>query len=243
MTVRPAPVLSPLEARALAVLFEKRRTVPDTYPLTLNALVAGCNQKTSRDPVMNADASEVQAAIDQLKRLSLVIESSGGRVMRYEENIKAVLQVPAESVALLAMLILRGPQTAGELRIHCERMQRFSDISAVEGFLNELAEWHAGALVVELPRAPGARETRWAHLLSGPVQVAQSAGGAGFAGFSTGAAQSVAGNAAPATAVPSSIGELDALKANVAHLEAELTSLRAIVARLCTELGVDPERE
>jgi uncharacterized protein YceH (UPF0502 family) len=236
-------VLSPLEARALAVLFEKRRTVPDTYPLTLNALVAGCNQKTSRDPVMNADASEVQAAIDQLKRLSLVIESSGGRVMRYEENIKAVLQVPAESVALLAMLILRGPQTAGELRIHCERMQRFSDISAVEGFLNELAEWSAGALVVELPRAPGARETRWAHLLSGPVQVAHSAGGVGSAGFSASGAESAAWNAEPATPVASSIGELDALKANVARLEAELRSLREIVARLCKELGVDPERE
>ncbi len=243
MTVRPAPVLSPLEARALAVLFEKRRTVPDTYPLTLNALVAGCNQKTSRDPVMNADASEVQAAIDQLKRLSLVIESSGGRVMRYAENIKAVLQVPAESVALLTMLILRGPQTAGELRIHCERMQRFSDISAVEGFLNELAEWSSGALVVELPRAPGARETRWAHLLSGPVQVAHSGGGVGSAGYSASGVEAAAGNALQAIPVASSIGEVDALKANVARLDAELTSLRALVARLCSELGVDPERE
>ena len=169
MNTRPLPILSPLEARAVAVLFEKKRTVPDTYPLTLNALVAGCNQKTSRDPVMNASAAEVQAAIDQLIRLSLVIESSGGRAMRYAENVKAVLQVPMESVALLAALMLRGPQTAGELRIHCERMQRFSDISAVEGFLRELAQWPAGALAVELPRAPGARESRWAHLLSGPV--------------------------------------------------------------------------
>ncbi len=212
------------------MLFEKRRTVPDTYPLTLNALVAGCNQKTSRDPVMNAADAEVQAAIDQLKRLSLVIESSGGRVMRYAENIKAVLQVPAESVALLAMLILRGPQTAGELRIHCERMQRFSDISAVEGFLHELAEWPAGALVVELARAPGARETRWAHLLSGPVQWESAASTAGVPGRSTGDGAGPAPRSfSPAIPAAASIGEVDALKANVLRLEAELAALRTIV--------------
>jgi uncharacterized protein YceH (UPF0502 family) len=242
MTARPPPVLSPLEARVLAVLFEKRRTVPDTYPLTLNALVAGCNQKTSRDPVMNATDAEVQAAIDQLKRLSLVIESSGGRVMRFAENIKAVLQVPAESVALLAMLILRGPQTAGELRIHCERMQKFSDISAVEGFLNELAEWTAGALVVELARAPGARENRWAHLLSGPVQWAPATAPGGMPGRAPGEARSASDEAFTSVPAAASIGEVDALKANVARLEAELGALRAVVRRLCAELGVDPDR-
>lgn len=242
MTVRPPPVISPIEARVLAVLFEKRRTVPDTYPLTLNALVAGCNQKTSRDPVMNAADAEVQAAIDQLKRLSLVIESSGSRVMRYAENIKAVLQVPAESVALLAMLILRGPQTAGELRIHCERLQRFSDISAVEGFLHELADWPAGGLVVELARAPGARETRWAHLLSGPVQWESAASTAGVPGRSTGDGQALPRESSPAIPAAASIGEVDALKANVLRLEAELAALRTIVDRLCSELGVDPDR-
>lgn len=242
MTARPPPVLSPLEARVLAVLFEKRRTVPDTYPLTLNALVAGCNQKTSRDPVMNATDSEAQAAIDQLKRLSLVIESSGGRVMRYAENIKAVLQVPAESVALLAMLVLRGPQTAGELRIHCERLQRFSDISAVEGFLHELAEWPAGALAVELARAPGARENRWAHLLSGPVQWATAAATVGTPGHPDSGAQAAPGVASAPAQAAASIGEVDALKANVVRLEGELASLRAIVARLCSELGVDPDQ-
>ena len=158
MSVRPWPILSPLEARVVAVLFEKRCTVPDTYPMTLNALVAGCNQKTSRDPVIDASPDEIQEAVDRLRRMSLVIESSGSRVMRYAENIKAVLQVPSESVALLATLILRGPQTAAELRSHCERMRRFSDISALEGFLNELATWSAGPMAVELPRQPGARE-------------------------------------------------------------------------------------
>ena len=107
------PVLSLLETRVLGVLAEKERTVPDTYPLTLNALVSGCNQKTSRDPLLNATETEVQAAVDSLKGLSLVIESSGGRVARYTHNIERVLQIPRQSTALLAVLMLRGPQTAG----------------------------------------------------------------------------------------------------------------------------------
>jgi len=121
--------------------------VPDAYPLSLNALLAGCNQKTSRLPVMNASEADVLAAIESLKGLSLVIESSGGRVMRYAQNVKRVLQVPTESVALLSMLMLRGPQTAAELRANCERLCRFSDVSAVEAFLVELAQRPAEALV------------------------------------------------------------------------------------------------
>jgi uncharacterized protein len=167
MSATPVPVLSPVEARVLAVLAEKQRTVPDTYPLTLNALVAGCNQKTSRDPVLALADAEVQQGLDSLRGLSLVIESSGGRVPRYEHNIERVLQVPATSAALLAVLMLRGPQTPGELRINCDRLHRFADISAVEGFLHELAERPAGALVAELPRQAGSREKRWAHLLCG----------------------------------------------------------------------------
>src|SRR6202043_1101060 len=129
------PILSCLEPRVLGVLVEKQHTVPDTYPLTLLALTAGCNQKTSRDPVLDASEAEVQSAIDQLKTLSLVVESSGGRVMRYAHNVERVLAVPSQAVALLAALMLRGPQTAGELRISCDRLHRFADISAVEGFL------------------------------------------------------------------------------------------------------------
>src|SRR5437016_14218412 len=163
----PLPTLSLLDTRVIGVLVEKQHTVPDTYPLTLNALLAGCNQKTSRDPILNATEAEVQATIDHLRSLSLVIESSGGRVMRYAHNVERVLAVPSQAVALLAALMLRGPQTNGELRINCERLHRFADTSAVEAFLHELAERATGALVVELPRAPGARENRWAHLLSG----------------------------------------------------------------------------
>ena len=110
------PALSLLETRVLGVLVEKQHTVPDTYPLTLNALVAGCNQKTSREPLLNATDAEVQAAIDQLRSLSFVVETSGGRVMRYAHNVERVLGVPAQAVALLAVLMLRGPQTVAELR-------------------------------------------------------------------------------------------------------------------------------
>jgi uncharacterized protein len=204
--------LSLLETRVLGTLVEKQHTVPDTYPLTLNALVSGCNQKTSRAPVMEASETEVQATLDSLKRLNLVIESSGGRVARYAHNVDAVLKVPSQSVALLAVLMLRGPQTPGELRINCERLHRFADISAVEGFLQELAARPAGALVVQLARLPGARENRWAHLLGGqpPAEAAVKEREARQSG--------AAGN--------------DALEARVARLEDEVAELRAALDRL-----------
>ena len=213
--------LSLLETRILGTLSEKERTVPDSYPLTLNALASGCNQKTSRDPVIEASDAEIQAGIDSLKGYSLVMESSGGRVSRYEHNLQRVLQVPSQSTALLTILMLRGPQTAGELRIASERLHKFADISAVEAFLHELAERPAGALVMELPRLPGARENRWAHLLSGTPEVDQPAV-----------------RATPNADV--SVGEVAALKANVARLESEVVELRALVGRVCSELGIDP---
>ena len=216
------PTLSLLETRALGVLVEKQHTVPDTYPLTLLALTAGCNQKTSRDPILNASEAELQAAIDNLKLLSLVVESSGGRVMRYAHNVGRVLAVPTQAVALIAALMLRGPQTVGELRISCDRLHRFADISAVEGFLHELAARPAGPLVVEMARQPGARETRWAHLLSGPP-----------------AAESLLRPAAGESGGDAvTVSEIAALKSNVAHLQDELATLKATVATLCAELGV-----
>src|ERR1700682_2528697 len=163
----PVPALSLIQTRVLGTLVEKQHTVPDAYPLTLNALVSGCNQKTSRAPVMEATETEVQGALDSLKSANFVMETSGARVSRYSHNLERVLQVPAQSGAILPSLMLRGPQTAGELRISCERLHSFSAISAVEGFLQELAARPAGALVVQLARLPGARENRWAHLLSG----------------------------------------------------------------------------
>jgi len=171
MPASPLPPLSVLEARVLGVLVEKAHTVPDTYPLTLNALTAGCNQKSSRNPVLNASESDVLEAIERLRRHLLIIESSGGRVMRYAENIKRVLDLPSPSVALLAMLALRGPQTAAELRSNCERIHRFADASSVEGFLGEMAERVEGPLVELLVRQPGEREARWSHRLGAPAAV------------------------------------------------------------------------
>src|SRR5258706_12701987 len=129
------PVLSLLETRVLGVLVEKERTVPDTYPLTLNSLVAGCNQRSSRHPVLNASDEEVQATIDHLKAMSLVMETSGGRVMRYAHNVGKVLAIPPQSVAILAVLFLRGAQTPGGLRINSEPLPKFGDLPPVQGFL------------------------------------------------------------------------------------------------------------
>ena len=218
----PLPELSLLETRVLGTLFEKQLTVPDSYPLTLNALVSGCNQKTSRSPVMEATEAEIQASIDSLKRANLVMETSGGRVARYSHNLERVLQIPAQSAALLASLMLRGPQTAGELRISCERLHRFSDISAVQGFLEELASRPAGPLVVELARLPGARENRWAHLLSGTPKHEGRAGVSPSEGVSGGGAYAE---------------EVAALKANLLRLEAEVAALKAEVTRISLELG------
>lgn len=213
-------ILSLLETRVLGVLAEKQRTVPDTYPMTLNALLAGCNQKTSRNPVMEATEAEVQAALDSLRAQTLVIESSGGRVARYAHNIERVLRIPTQSTALLATLMLRGPQTAGELRINSERLHAFADISSVESFLDELREREAGALVVELPRQPGSRENRWMHLLAGEPVVEAAA----------------LPHVLPLADV--SQGEVAAMRANIAQLDGEVGELRALVNRLYEVLGV-----
>jgi len=219
VSLRP---LTLLEARALGVLVEKASTVPDSYPLSLNSLVAGCNQKTARDPVMNATDAEVQSAADALKALNLAFESSGSRVSRYEHNVGRALALPSQSVALLAVLMLRGPQTASELRGNCERLHRFADTSSVEAFLDELAtraDEKGGPLVVKLPRAPGAREARWTHLLSGAVDIS---------------AMPVAASDDDFVAT----SELAALKAQQLSLKREVDELRALVERLYQELGV-----
>jgi len=217
------PALSLLETRVLGVLVEKQHTVPDTYPLTLNALTAGCNQKTSRDPLLSATDAEVQAAIDELRTRSFVVETSGGRVMRYAHNVERVLGIPSQAVALLATLMLRGPQTVAELRQNCERLHRFADASAAEGFLDELAGRAGGALVVELPRQPGARETRWMHLLSGPPPAPDAAA------------------EAPRPDGLVAAGEIAALKANVTALQRQVAMLEAGFARLRQELGIRDE--
>ncbi|MCB5196670.1 YceH family protein [Deefgea salmonis] len=163
--------LSQLEVRILGALIEKQHTVPDSYPLTLNALLAACNQKSSRDPVIDATEGELLVALDHLREQGWVLEVNKGRVLRYEQALAKVLRIPSQSVALLAVLMLRGPQTSGELRLNCERLHRFADISAVEGFLEELAARQPAALVLQISKQAGARECRWCHLLAGEPPV------------------------------------------------------------------------
>ncbi len=220
-TPRALRELTPLEARILGVLVEKQHTVPDTYPLSLNALTAGCNQKTARAPVMNVSDDEVTTALDGLKHLSLVMEGSSSRVPRFEHNVNRVLGIPSQAIALLTILLLRGPQTAAELRLNSARLHGFADISSVEAFLDELAA-RAQPLVVRLPRAPGARENRWMHLMCGEVNVAD------YAGSDTGGG---------ADSVPPS--EFEALKAEQKRLTDEVARLHALVQRMATELGID----
>jgi len=211
-------LLSPLEARVLGVLVEKQHTVPDTYPMSLNALVGGCNQKTARSPVIDATDADVLAALDGLKGLSLVFEGSSSRVVKFEHNSARVLQVPSQAVALLAVLMLRGPQTAAELRLNTERLHRFADISSVEGFLDELAA-KAAPMVVKLPRAAGEREARWAHLLCGEVSLPAGRVAANDDSVST--------------------GELAALRAEQTRLATEVSALRQLVHRMALDLGID----
>ena len=199
--------LSFLEARILGVLIEKEKTTPDAYPLTLNSLTAGCNQKSARDPVTSVIDSEVQAALEELRGRILVLETYGasGRVLRYAQNFGRVYGVPAASVALLAVLVLRGPQTISELRANSERLYRFDEASSVEAYLEELATRSSGALVTRLPRQAGAREQRWAHLLCGAAALPTEA------------------------ARRQTVQEDTGLEERVARLELEVAELRAAI--------------
>ena len=136
----PAALLNPIEARVLGTLMEKARTVPDSYPLSLNALILGCNQKTTRDPIMELSEADVAQALNSLQERNLVHQSSGGRTGRYTHNFQRGIGVPEQSAVLLGLLMLRGPQTAAELRLNTERWYKFADISSVEGFLEELQD-------------------------------------------------------------------------------------------------------
>lgn len=199
--------LSFLEARILGVLIEKEKTTPDAYPLTLNSLTAGCNQKSARDPVTSVIDSEVQAALEDLRGRVLVLETYGasGRVLRYAQNFGRVYGVPPASVALLAILVLRGPQTVSELRANSERLYRFDDASSVEAYLEELATRSSGPLVTRLPRQAGAREQRWAHLLCGAAALPTEA------------------------ARRQTVQEDTGLEERVARLELEVAELRAAI--------------
>ena len=155
--------------RVLGALMEKEMTTPDLYPLTVNALIAASNQRSSRDPVMDLTEDEVRTALHRLQDLELVAPArDSGRAARYEHRIRTVLQLRRDETAVLCLLLLRGPQTPGELRSRSDRMHSFDDLAGVQATLDRLAARET-ALVAILPKAPGSREARWMHLLGDPA--------------------------------------------------------------------------
>ena len=168
--------LDAVESRILGCLIEKEITTPEYYPLTLNALVNACNQRSNRDPLVNFDEDDVTAGLDALRQKQLVSTLTGGgnRVPKYGHRLQERLNLGRREMALLCELLLRGPQTTGELRDRAGRMHRFGDTDEVERCLRTLAERPEQSYVILLPRQPGLKEPRWAHLLSGTPQIIES---------------------------------------------------------------------
>jgi uncharacterized protein YceH (UPF0502 family) len=164
-------LLNEAEARVLGSLVEKQLTTPEYYPLTLNALTAACNQKSNRDPVMSLDDTSILAAIDSLRDKNLVylFYGSSSRAVKYKHMLPGVFELEAPAVAVMTLLLLRGPQTVGELRGRSDRLYEFGALQEVQEALDDLAR-RDEPLVVKLERQPGQKEARYAHLLSGPVE-------------------------------------------------------------------------
>jgi len=199
--------LHPVEVRVLGALLEKEITTPEYYPLSLNALLNACNQKSNRDPVVNFDETTLQHALQSLrdKGLLLTITGAGSRVPKYGHRISEKLNLGRRELAILCELMLRGPQTSGELRNRAQRMHPFPDLSEVDSVIEHLPE-----LIVKLPRRPGEKESRYAHLLSGAPAVAETAPDA----------------PAPLRAHLMSDPRMDALEAEVSQLRSELEALK-----------------
>jgi uncharacterized protein len=160
--------LDPVEVRVLGSLMEKQLSTPEYYPLTLNALLAACNQKSNREPVLELSEQEVQRALDRLQDEKLVWRVMGGRAVRFDHNLDNAWHIDRREKALLTMLFLRGPQTSGELRGRSDRLQSFDTVAEVEDTLRDMST-HSEPLVRELPRRPGQKEGRWAHTTGGAI--------------------------------------------------------------------------
>jgi uncharacterized protein YceH (UPF0502 family) len=204
--------LTPVEVRVLASLVEKQLTTPEYYPLTLNALTAACNQKSNRDPVMSLGETEIQTAIDSLRDQSLVYlyYGTGTRTVKYKHMLPSVYELDARGVAVMAVLMLRGPQTIGEIRERSGRMHEFGDLNEVQETLDELAR-RDEPLLVRLERQPGQKEARFAHLLSGEIDVT-----------------SLSSPAEKRSSASSDTSRLEALEAEVAGLKQELAEFKAM---------------
>lgn len=173
--------LTPNESRVIGCLLEKHRTTPEHYPLSLNALTNACNQKSSRDPVLKLDEATVQDTIDALMKKHYVIEKSGfgSRVTKYQHRFSntefGALKFSEQELGIVCVLLLRGPQTPGELRTRTERLCKFQDIHEVESTLDQLMQRDDGPFVAKLPREPGKREIRFAHLFGGEIEMREAA--------------------------------------------------------------------
>jgi uncharacterized protein YceH (UPF0502 family) len=222
--------LSPMEARVIGCLIEKQITTPDQYPLSLNALVNACNQKSNRDPMMDVAESVVQGTLDGLSKKHFVVEKSGfgSRVPKYQHRFcnteYGTLKFSPQELAIVCELLLRGPQTPGELRTRASRMAPFADVSDVEAALETLRTREDGPFVVRLAREPGRRDSRYAHLFSGPVlagtEDTEVAATAASAGVDSGGAATVSHTSA------GSPSRIDRLEAEVKQLRAELDDLK-----------------
>lgn len=210
-------MLSPADARVIGCLMEKQRTTPDQYPLTLNSLLSACNQKSARHPVMTMTLGEVGHVVNQLRDRGLIYVSLTGRTERYDHKIVGTFLLSREEQALLCALMLRGPQTTGELRTNTARLAEFRDLEQVTRTLQGMAE-RDRPLVVELPRQPGKREERYAHLLCGQPKIEDVA------------------ESAPAHPADST------RHARIEALEAEVAELRAQIDRLWSLTGLEDQR-
>jgi uncharacterized protein YceH (UPF0502 family) len=210
-------VLNEVEARVLGSLVEKDVTTPDYYPLSLNALVNACNQKNNRDPVMDLDEDAVRQALDtlQAKRLAGPTSSADSRVTKYEHRLQEVFNFTRGETAILCVLLLRGPQTPGELRGRTERMHHFEDLTEVQSSLQRLMQ-REPALVRVLPRQPGTKESRYKHLLSGDVEDA--------------AVESAVSRQSPAARDATDDDRIARLEDEVANLRKELADLKQQLA-------------
>ena len=212
-----AIVLTDVEARVLGALVEKDITTPDYYPLSLNALVNACNQKNNRDPVMTLDENQVREALSGLEAMGLAgpASSADSRVTKYEHHLQDVFNFSRGETAVICVLLLRGPQTLGELRGRTERLHRFEDLEAVQAALQHLMR-REPPLAVMLPRQPGTKESRYAHLLSGEITVAAPA----------------SRGAAPASAEGGDQDKILRLEGQLATLEREVSDLKQTVEAL-----------
>ncbi|OQA26527.1 MAG: hypothetical protein BWY59_01351 [Verrucomicrobia bacterium ADurb.Bin345] len=215
-------VFSPVEARVLGCLIEKERTTPEYYPITINALVNACNQKSNRDPMMSLSASDVAQALDALQRKDLihVVHTAGARVAKHAHHMDRLFNFTQQEYAILCVLLLRGPQTSGEIRSRVGRMCSFAATSEVESVLQGLGQREDGPFVIKLPRQPGKSSCRFAHLFCGPV---------------TEEAESQAEAATPQADTPPQDDRLTMLEKQVTELRAEMESIKA-------QLGIAPSQ-